>query len=111
MAPPIVVWKSWKNAAARALLNLIELPNGTVFDPNGAIEDAAVLPQKFKSTHMLRYSTPAAAVAEAENIMALVGTRATVTATKVTTGTITCIARVEQVMLKSRGKKGGLWNG
>lgn len=96
--------------SGKAKLNLVTLPSGAIIDPNGSSEDAAVVPQKFKSVHLLTYTSEATAVAEAESILALVGTRDTVTATKVSSGTDTCEARIEQVTIVNKRKKTkGFW--
>lgn len=88
--------------STKAKLDLIELANGVLFDPNGT-GPAPTVPQPIKVEIVLKYSTAAAAETEAESIVALVGTRNTLTAKRMAAGTTrTCLARLEQVIDRRR---------
>lgn len=86
----------------------ISLPNGTLFDPYGTTA-APIKPSPVTATVFLTYSTQALANTEYEALVALIGTRATLTATKTSGGTMTCTARLKKISNVSpfRDRPGG----
>jgi hypothetical protein len=81
----------------KAKLDIIELPNGALFDPNGS-GAAATTPQPFESPHLIKLTAPAAASTELAAIKALVGTRGTLTASPYDgSANQTCTARLERI--------------
>lgn len=95
--------QSLVSASAEAKLDLKQLPNGAIFDPNGSTP-APLTPRPVTYDLMLVYSTPDLAEAEHNTIMDLVGTAATLTATQIDgAGTQTCTARLRKIESNRRG--------
>ncbi len=82
--------------SAVAQLDYIVLPNKVLYDPNGSGQ-AARLPDVVVARVVVQLTTKAAVVAEFEAMCNQVGVKATLTATKISGGTVTCAARLEQV--------------
>lgn len=82
--------------SALAQIDYVLLPNKTIYDPNGSAQ-APRVPDVVVGTVMITLANKAAVVAEFEAMCGHVGKRATLTATKISSGTVTCGARLEQV--------------
>lgn len=82
--------------SAAAQIDYVVLPNKVIYDPNGTIQ-APRLPEAVLARVVVRLASKAAIVTEFEAMCGHVGKRATLTANKVSSGTMTCTARLERV--------------
>lgn len=84
------------NKSAQAQLDYILLPNKTWYDPN-LNSQAPRVPDAVVAMVVVTLANKAAVVTEFEVMCGHVGKKATLTATKISSGTVTCTARLEQV--------------
>ena len=86
--------------SARARLNLRQLPNGVIYDLGGTTQ-APLLPPSVTAEVVIELATKAAVVAEYEAWGDHVGKKETLTGTKISGGTMTCMAWLEQLEIVS----------
>ncbi len=89
--------KDHVDIAPQAKLDIIELANGALFDPN-TTNDAPTIPQPFTSLHIIKEVTKAQANTQLRNIKDLIGKRYTLTAAPYDgSASESCTARLEKV--------------
>lgn len=81
----------------KAELDLIMLPNHVIYDPNGPSVAAPTVPARFVAEIIIKLATQALIVAEWAAWELHVGKIDTLTATKISSGTVTCTARLESI--------------
>lgn len=79
-----------------AVSTTIELPNALVYDTYGNAP-APLKPARFMATILLQYTSKQLAEDEFQSLVALIGTRGTVTAVNADGSTSTCSARLNSV--------------